>query len=54
MVNNKVHMTCKKETKDLIMGECKDYYMKFHPEEKGRTITQAEMLHRLAEFWLTR
>lgn len=45
-------MKCSKETKDLIMINCKDDFLEHHPEFKGVNITQGFMLKKIAEYYL--
>lgn len=43
---------CSKEVFDKIMSECKEEFLKHHPEFKGINITQNFMLTKIAEFYL--
>lgn len=50
--NYKEHMTCSKETKDLIMDQGVKDYLRHHPEDKGRNITQGFILRKLIDTYL--
>lgn len=48
----KVRLTVSKNTKNLIMNECKGEFLKHHPEIKGMKITENFIVRQIAEFYL--
>ena len=47
-----VHMTCTRNTRDSIMKECVEEFLRHHPEMRGMKITQSFMLEKLRLFYL--
>jgi hypothetical protein len=52
MAKNYHHLTCSKETKKLIMEECKEEFLKYNPQFDGVLITQEFILKRIALSYL--
>jgi hypothetical protein len=52
MAKNFIHMTCDRETRNLIMEKCVEEFLTHHPELKGYNITQAYILRQIAEYYL--
>ena len=46
------HLTCSKETKKLIMGNCIQDFLEHHPEFENMNITSGFILAKMAEFYL--
>ncbi len=49
---NKVHLTCSSETKDLILNECVNEFLKHHKDFEGMNVSQGFILKRIAEYYL--
>lgn len=45
-------ISCSTSDKILLMNECKNLFLKYHPELKGMRITQGFMLKKVIEFYL--
>lgn len=43
---------CSQETFDLIVKDCKEEFLKHHPELEGTHITQNQILNRLAKYYM--
>jgi hypothetical protein len=41
-----------KKDADMLMKECKELYLKFHPDMKNEKISNSFMLRRVIEFYL--
>ena len=52
MVINYVNLACSRETKDIIMKDCIEEFIKNNPKFEGMTITQEFILRRIAKFYL--
>lgn len=52
MSSNFVHMTCSKETKESIMTDCIEEYLRHHPDMKGIRITERFILEQMRKFYL--
>ena len=50
--NYTVHLTCSKETKDLILNNCVEEFVKHHKEFRGMKISQGLILKKIAEYYL--
>lgn len=50
--NYDVKMCCSAETRDKIIYDCVEEYLKHHPEMRGKNITQGHILRQLAEHYL--
>ncbi len=48
----KHHLTCSKETKDMILNDCVKEFLGHHPEFEQMNITSGFILRRLAEFYI--
>jgi len=46
------HLTCSKETKNMIMINCKEEFLKHHPEISDIKISSGFMLKKIAEFYM--
>ncbi len=51
-MRNNVHLTCSQETKDLILNECAEEFIKHHPELNGMKVSQGFILKKITEFYL--
>lgn len=49
---NSVHLTCSEETKNLILNDCVDEFMKHHKDFNGMVVSQGFILKKLAEYYL--
>lgn len=52
MAKNLVHMICKPATKEKIMNECREKFIKKNKQFKDIYISQEFMLEFLADFYL--
>lgn len=43
---------CHNNTKELIMNDCKESFLKHHPEMKGIHLSENFILYKLAMFYL--
>lgn len=47
-------ITCSVSTKDLLLDECKQEYLKHHPEMEGVILTQSFLVRKVIDFYLGR
>jgi len=45
-------LSCSKETKDLIMKQCVNEFLKHHKDFKGKHITEGHILKQIADYYL--
>jgi len=45
-------LSCSKDTKNLIMSQCVDEFLRHHPELKGINVTQNMILNHIGNFYL--
>ena len=50
--NYTVHLTCSKETRDLIMITCVNVFLRHHKDFKGMKITSGFILKKIAEYYV--
>ena len=48
-----VKLTVSESTKKLILDECKEEFLKHHPEIKGMKITENFIVRQIADFYLS-
>lgn len=46
------HLTCSKETKKLIIEDCKKEFLKHHPEFKGMSISCGFLLKKIGVYYI--
>lgn len=47
-----VKLTVSKSTKELIIEDCKEEFLKHHPELEGMKITENFIIRQIADFYL--
>lgn len=52
MVDNMVQIWVRTSDKDRMMDECKEDFIKHHPEFRGASITQNFMFRKLVDYYL--
>ncbi len=48
----RVRLTVSESTKDMVMNECREEFIRHHPELKGMKITENFIIRQIAEFYL--